>query len=81
MLSRRNIRVKVMQVLYALNRGSNLTLKDAVSRYNQSVQKSYEIYLFNILQLYKIAAQALKELEKRQSKLLPSDEDKNFTPK
>lgn len=70
-----------MQVLYALNRDSNLTLKDAVSRYNQSVQKSYEIYLFNILQLYKIAAQALKELEKRQSKLLPSDEDKNFTPK
>jgi N utilization substance protein B len=70
-----------MQVLYALSRDPDLTLPEAMQRYRRSVQKSYDLYLFNLLVLYKIAAYSLKEYDVRKAKLLPSDEDKHFTPR
>ncbi|MCB0661719.1 MAG: transcription antitermination factor NusB [Saprospiraceae bacterium] len=80
MLSRRNIRIKVMQVLYALNRNPELTLQEGEKRYLTAIQKSFELFLFNLVYLQKIAAYSLKEYETRQAKLLPSEEDKSFKP-
>ncbi|MEM6967340.1 MAG: transcription antitermination factor NusB, partial [Bacteroidota bacterium] len=42
---------------------------------------SFELYLFNVLQLVKIAEYAKNDAAKRASKHLPSEEDKRFTPK
>lgn len=78
MLSRRNIRIKVMQILYAANRDSALTYEKAERAYLQRVNTSYKTYLYNLYFLQKIATQAIQDEDTRQSKLLPSDEDKNF---
>jgi N utilization substance protein B len=80
MLSRRNIRIKVMQVLYALNRNPELSLPEGEKRYQASIQKSFDLFLYNLVFLQKVAAYSLKEYEKRQEKLLPTEEDKSFRP-
>ncbi|MEM1121301.1 MAG: transcription antitermination factor NusB, partial [Bacteroidota bacterium] len=83
MLSRRNIRVKVMQCLYAINRDKSI-LKDSNSStqvYRDCIANSYELYLFNVLQIKEVAKHALKDEAKRKSKHLPSEFDKNFTAK
>ncbi len=82
MLSRRNIRVKVMQCLYAINRDA--TLEDdrlAKKSYNDSIEQAFELYLFNVLQLREIAKFALKDQAHRHSKHLPSAADKQFKAK
>ncbi len=80
MLSRRNIRIKVMQVLYAMSRDGELTPQQATRLYRQSIKKSYELYLFNLLQFLKVTEYAKEDHKRRQSKLRPSDEDKKFKP-
>lgn len=81
MLSRRNIRVKVMQMLYSINRDAELSLKELVTRYHQGVSKSYEMYLYSIQHFIKVAEVSILDAGNRKTKLLPTDEDKKFTPK
>lgn len=81
MLSRRNIRIKVMKALYALNRDEDLTTKGAKRFYQKSLDSSYELYLFNLWQFLKITEYANKDAARRAAKLLPSEEDKNFSTK
>ncbi len=81
MLSRRNIRVKVMQILYSLNRDPEMTLADLQRRFQTNIDSSYELFLLNTLYLAQVAAYAEKDLEKRKSKHLPSEADKQFTAK
>ncbi len=70
-----------MQVLYSMSRDTKLPFSIAMQRYRQSVQSSYELYLFNLLLLIQIASYAKKDKQKKSSKLLPSEEDKLFTAK
>jgi N utilization substance protein B len=70
-----------MQVLYAMNRDSHLTYQHALTRYRQGVERSYEIFLFNLLQVLKVTAYSQKDEATKSSKFLPSDEDKIFTAK
>lgn len=81
MLSRRNVRIKVMQVLYSLNRDEDLGLQEAMTQYRQSVNRSFELYLFNLWQLLQTALYAKDDFARRNAKHLPSVEDKKFTPK
>lgn len=69
-----------MQGLYNLSRDEALTYPDALKRYRQSVQSSFDLYLFNLLLLMKIADYARKDAETRAAKLVPTDYDKNFRP-
>ncbi len=78
MLSRRNIRIKVMQLLYAKNRDPKLDLPKLRKRYTASINKSYELYLFSLLLFTKAAQYAQHDASKRTAKLLPSDDDKLF---
>ena len=55
MLSRRNVRIKVMQVLYSANRDSALTYGKAEVAYKYRVKTAYKTYLFNLLFFQKIA--------------------------
>ncbi len=83
MLSRRNIRVKVMQCLYAVNRDTTLStnLDLATQVYQETIRKSYELYLFNVLQVREVTKHALKDEAHRKGKHLPSAFDKQFSAK
>ncbi|MBK7939569.1 MAG: transcription antitermination factor NusB [Lewinellaceae bacterium] len=81
MLSRRSVRIKVMQLLYMLNRDEQLAFPDLVKEYNDGIWKTYELYIFHLYLLLKVAQYAEKDAINRAAKHLPSDEDKVFTPR
>lgn len=81
MLSRRNVRVKVMQVLYAQNRDESLDQKATVKEYWKKIEDSFDLLMFSIYNLINITRTATDDFEKRKAKHLPSDLDKVFTPK
>ena len=83
MLSRRNIRVKVMQCLYAINRDKSYDgdLDLCTQVYRDSIRQSYELYLFNMLQLREVCKYSLKDEAHRKGKHLPSEFDKKFSSK
>lgn len=81
MLSRRNIRIKVMQLLYAKSRDSELTLSAALQRYENYGKRTFELYLFNLHQLFEVAHYAVKDVVNRRAKYLPSEKDKLFSAK
>lgn len=70
-----------MQVLYSMSRDKKLSLKDALLRYQKGIRHSFELYLFNLFQLIKVAEYARKDAANKLAKLLPSQTDKAFTPK
>ncbi len=81
MLSRRNIRIKVMQVLYAMSRDKELSFRHAMLLYHNSIRQSFEMYLFSVLQLMRVAEYAKIDYDSKHSKHRPTDEDKNFKAK
>lgn len=81
MLSRRIVRVKVMQLLYSLNSDRKLKPNEVIENYKKGVEDSYELLLFTVYALVKITRIALEEEERRKAKLLPGEDDKNFVPK
>ena len=68
-------------MLYTLSRDKELTNEEAAKRYQQGIQESYVLYLFNLNYLIHITRYALKDAKRRSSKHLPTEEDKNFLPK
>lgn len=81
MLSRRNIRIKVMQMLYGCSRDTELSYTDVLGRFRRNIDQSYSLYLFNLYYLTEVAKYALEDAAKRSSKHLPTPEDKSFTGK
>lgn len=80
MLSRRSVRVKVMQLLYMLNRDDSLSLSELQSTYREGIWKAFELYIFHLYLTLRVAQYAEKDAAIRASKLAPSDEDRNFSP-
>lgn len=78
MQSRRSVRIKVMQLLYMLNRDEELTQKELIEQYREGVWKTFELYVYQLYILLRIAQYAEKDAEIRAAKLLPSEEDKSF---
>ncbi|TVR88452.1 MAG: transcription antitermination factor NusB [Saprospirales bacterium] len=81
MLSRRIVRVKVMQLLYNLQADKQLGASDLQGIYRKGVNQTYDLFLFSLYVVLKTTRIALEEEERRKAKLLPKDEDRNFTPK
>ena len=81
MLSRRHIRIKVMQLLYAKSRDAQLSLSDVLRRYEQYGKRSIELYLFNLQQVIEVARYSVRDEIQRKAKYIPSDEDRRFTAK
>ncbi|MCC6413936.1 MAG: transcription antitermination factor NusB [Saprospiraceae bacterium] len=80
MLSRRSVRIKVMQLLYMLNRDEQLAFPDLVKGYNDGIWKTYELYIFHLNLMLRVAQFAEKDATNRAAKHLPTDEDKVFKP-
>lgn len=81
MLSRRSVRVKVMQLLYSLDRDESLTAKEIYKAYDENIDKSYELFLYSIFIIQKIAERSVEDAKKRKSKHLPKEYDLAFSDK
>lgn len=81
MISRRSVRVKVMQLLYMLNRDEQLTYADVIQLYNEGIEKTFELYLLHLYLLLRVTQYAEEDAKIRAAKMLPSEEDKKFSPR
>ena len=81
MLSRRNVRIKVMQMLYSMSRDPRFTYESAIALYRKKVEESFQLYLLNVHYLVRFAGYALTDAEKRTAKLLPTETDRKFSAK
>ena len=81
MLSRRSVRIKVIQLLYSVSRDEDLSRTELLKRYWNSIDSSFELFLYNIYTLLQIASIAEEDKEKRSTKYLPSEIDKSFDAK
>lgn len=78
MLSRRSVRIKVMQLLYAAGKDETLNLNSLTVRYKNYGQKIRELFLFNLATFVDVANHSVRDSVARLAKLLPTDEDRNF---
>ena len=81
MLSRRSVRIKVIQLLYSASRDEDINRDELLKRYWKSIDTSFELFLYNIYTLLQIASIAEEDKDKRSTKYLPSDIDKILMPK
>jgi transcription antitermination protein NusB len=81
MLSRRHIRIKIMQLLYAKSRDNQLTINDLNRRYDQYGEQAIQLYLFNLMHVVEICRDSLRDQSVRRAKFTPTDDDIKFTPK
>ncbi len=81
MLSRRNIRIKVLQALYMMGRDPMVDDEAALEFYRERLENSRDLYLFNLFNLIKTTEFAVEDTERKHSKYLPSEEDKKFSAK
>jgi len=77
MLTRRHIRVKVMQSLYAFNQSQNDNLATEEKFLLKSMQEMYDLYLLQISLITEIREHAETYLEKSQQKHLATKEEKD----
>lgn len=68
-------------MLYSMNRDEKLFYDSALKQYRKSINRSFELYLFSLYYFAQIAAYAKKDAQRKKAKLLPTEEDKQFTAK
>jgi transcription antitermination protein NusB len=78
MLSRRSIRVKVMQALYSQSRDKELKNDEVLKFYHDSVKGTIELFLLNLYLIVEMTKVSVEDETKRVSKYLPTDDDKSF---
>lgn len=79
MVSRRSVRIKVMQLLYSQSRDEQVTKGQLLKAYDDSVEKSFELLMFTLYIYVCTARCAVDDEQKRKVKHLPSEEDLRFT--
>ena len=82
MISRRNIRVKVMQTLYTLNSADGVkTNSDPVKLLKKQIDASKQLFIYLLYVLTEVARYSETDALKRASKNLPSQQDLNVNTK
>ena len=79
MLSRNNIRIKVLQTLYAFLQTAENDTAVAERNYLRAVRESYKLYIFNLLYIIEVVGYNVKDYAIKQKKLAPTEEDKRLT--
>nr|MBC8490368.1 transcription antitermination factor NusB [Bacteroidota bacterium] len=77
MLSRRHLRIKALQALYAFVQSSNDRLDTGEKELLKSLDKLYEIYIYQLSLLIEIVEFAQKRIEENKQKYIPAEEDLN----
>jgi transcription antitermination protein NusB len=75
MISRRLIRIKVLQILYAFNKSSDASLIKSEKELFFSIGKAHELYYYLLLLLVDIRLYAAEKIEANRQKLVPAYED------
>ena len=78
MLSRRSVRIKVMQVLYAQNRDKELHDDEVLQLYNDSINGTFDLFILNLYLLIEISRVSVEDEAKRVSKYIPTEDDRLF---
>ncbi|MFT4154421.1 transcription antitermination factor NusB [Parafilimonas sp.] len=81
MITRRNIRVKVMQVLYQLDSTGNISDNEAIKMLDNRLEQTPRLFTYLIYFLTEVARYAEKDASQRASKHLATAEDKNVNTK
>lgn len=79
MLSRRNVRIKILQLLYTRSIIGELTDADIIAQYRRMLDDTFDLYLFSLYIVTAVARESNVDLTTRAKKHLPSAEDKVFT--
>ncbi len=77
MISRRLLRIKALQIIYAYNMSDNPNLNKAEKELLFSVGKSYELYHLILLLILEIATYAENRIEIKKSKHFPTEDESN----
>jgi N utilization substance protein B len=75
MLYRRHLRIKVLQSLYSWYTGGQDQLPDAERDLLSSINKLYELFIFQLSFLIEVRKFAVDRLEQNKKKFYPTDED------
>ncbi len=70
-----------MQILYSMSRDEKLEIGEAVNRYQKSINRSFELYLYNLYAFTQVLNYARQDLANREAKFLPTEEDQKFKAK
>lgn len=81
MITRRNIRVKVMQVLYQVESGEPVVPTNITKVLEDSLEQTPRLFTYLIYFLTEVARYAEVDANKKASKHLVSDEDRNINTK
>jgi N utilization substance protein B len=82
MITRRNIRVKVMQLLYSIDATNEVTaFKNPVATLDKKFDKTRELFIFLLYNTLAVAKYAEKDSRNRAAKNIPSIEDLNVNTK
>lgn len=75
MLNRRQLRIKVLQILYAYYQSEEREIKDFEKQLFFSIDKMYEMYLYLLLMVVEMQGRAIAKIESGLQKKLPAQED------
>jgi len=77
MLSRRHLRIKVLQALYAFFQSDGHDIADGEKQLIKSTEKLYELYIYQLSFLVKLIDFAFNRIEEARKKFYPTEEEKN----
>lgn len=81
MISRRSVRIKVMQAIYGFERTEGATPETFRLSLKESILSVKDLYIFLLLSVREIANKVDDEARIKANKFLPTDEDKLFSTK
>lgn len=81
MLSRRSVRIKVMQSLFTLETNEYSNPRLAEKHLHQSIQSFFDFYHYVIYSAFRVANYVQKDAEIKAAKFLPTDADKQINAK
>jgi len=77
MLSRRLLRIKILQIIYAFFKASNTTIQKSEKELFHSIKKSYDLYYYLFILIVEIALYDDKKIQLAREKRVPSAADLN----
>lgn len=78
MLSRRNVRIKILQLLYSRSILGDQTDAQVIASYRRTLDNTFDLYLYSLYLFAKVAEESTVDKQKRLKKHLKSEEDNAF---
>lgn len=75
MITRRQIRIKVLQALYAFYQDAQVDMKKSVRDLDKNMQRIYELYTYELLAIVELHKFAADRIERNKVKHLPTPDD------